>query len=140
MNAARTLLALAVLGLAQAAVADWDESMPHKMHFPQLPDPYGWDVNVTHFTLADDFRCTGSGPVNDIHFWISTRGDQEHLLNEIHGISVVIRENIPAEIGVPESFSKPGDCIRLIWRTTDENGRTLDWGYTKCCWPDPASG
>jgi hypothetical protein len=51
-----------------------------KMHFPQYPDPYGWDVawltdiDPTFF-LADDWLCTESGNVTDIHFWLSWHGD-----------------------------------------------------------------
>ncbi|UCC79706.1 MAG: IPTL-CTERM sorting domain-containing protein [Candidatus Zixiibacteriota bacterium] len=49
----------------------------HKMHHPQLPDLIGWDVNATSsypppgqgITLADDWMCMKSGPVEDIHFW-----------------------------------------------------------------------
>jgi hypothetical protein len=61
--------------------------MPYKMHHPQLPDltPTGWDVNCTVNnepfccvnTLADDFLCTESGWVKDIHFWGSWMGDVE---------------------------------------------------------------
>jgi hypothetical protein len=65
------------------------------MHFPQLPDPSGWDVAFFHPFLwvdpekpndppiekwqpifpADDWRCSQDGPVSDIHFWVSMRGD-----------------------------------------------------------------
>ncbi len=38
------LAAIAALGLALPALADWDPSDGHKMHYPQLPDPVGWDV------------------------------------------------------------------------------------------------
>ncbi|UCE66793.1 MAG: IPTL-CTERM sorting domain-containing protein [Candidatus Zixiibacteriota bacterium] len=56
----------------------------HKMHFPQLPDLIGWDVNATSnsqppiqgITLADDWECTKTGPVEDIHFWGSWK-DQD---------------------------------------------------------------
>jgi hypothetical protein len=56
----------------------------HKMHFPQLPDLIGWDVNATSsypppgqgITLADDWQCSESGPVEDIHFWGSWK-DQD---------------------------------------------------------------
>ncbi len=39
-----------------AAQSSWVISDGHKMHYPQLPDPNGWDVNVHDFTLADDGR------------------------------------------------------------------------------------
>ena len=55
--------------IAVPALADWDIGDGHKMHYPQLPDPNGWDVNLTGNKVFDDWRCGGSGPVDDIHFW-----------------------------------------------------------------------
>jgi hypothetical protein len=53
-----------------------DACINHKMHYPQLPDPGGWDVNATgnvslpnSIMLADDFRCTETGYIDDMHFW-----------------------------------------------------------------------
>ena len=58
------------------AFADWDEGADHKMHWPQLPDldPTGVEVCMygdiyPYASLADDFRCTESGPITDIHIW-----------------------------------------------------------------------
>lgn len=53
--------------------ADWNPGDGHKMHFPQEPDPEGWDICLVDQWLADDFQCTQSGPIQDIHFWISWR-------------------------------------------------------------------
>jgi hypothetical protein len=60
---------------AASASADWNVGDPSKMHYPQLPvnDP----VNHTGITvaadvpglLADDWRCTETGAVSDIHIW-----------------------------------------------------------------------
>jgi hypothetical protein len=84
----------AVLGVCvlspAAAHADWNVGDPYKMHYPQLPDltPTGLDVLATRdpFTtgpngpvwkvLADDFRCTQTGPITDIHIWGSWLDDQ----------------------------------------------------------------
>ena len=38
MNAAKTLLVLPALVLAQSAAGDWDVGDPYKMHHPQTPD------------------------------------------------------------------------------------------------------
>ncbi len=55
----------------------WQSGDPHKMHFPQLPDVEGWDVDVTYANiLADDWKCSETGPVEDIHFWYSWLGDK----------------------------------------------------------------
>jgi hypothetical protein len=72
----RSLALLAVIGFVVApALADWNPGDPYKMQFPQLPDPTGWDVNATFPNiLADDWLCTETGPVSDIHLWVSTEG------------------------------------------------------------------
>jgi len=65
---------LAIVLSAVGAAADWQPADGHKMHFPQLPDEEGWDVNATApMILADDWRCSQSGLVTDIHFWGSWR-------------------------------------------------------------------
>ncbi len=53
----------------------------HKMHFPQLPDEDGWDVNATQpQVLADDWTCSQTGWVKDIHFWGSWQGGDAGLI------------------------------------------------------------
>jgi len=66
---------LVMAGVAAAGAGSWAEGDPHKMHYPQLPDPNGWDVNITRDTMWDDFQCSQSGLITDIHFWGSWRGD-----------------------------------------------------------------
>jgi len=73
-----------LLFVALPASADWTPADGHKMHYPQLPDPNGWDVAVwtapeppvAGVQLADDWRCSQTGPVSDIHLWFSIRGGQ----------------------------------------------------------------
>ena len=69
------MLGLAVLVLTTAARADWNVGDGHKMHYPQLPDPNGWDVNINADVMFDDWKCSMTGPVEDIHFWVSNKGD-----------------------------------------------------------------
>jgi len=76
------------------ALADWDPDDGHKMHFPQLPDPFGWDVDFHDWWLGDDWRCTETGPITDIHFWISWRMDE--LVEPIPWIKVWIYSDKPA--------------------------------------------
>jgi hypothetical protein len=68
MRAALILAVGAMLVLAPMARADWNYGDPYKMHFPQLPTQQGqgW---IGSNLLADDWECTASGPVTDIHFW-----------------------------------------------------------------------
>ncbi len=85
------ILSLVVLSLALSLPAtvraDWNESDPAK--WVQLPDltTDGMDVLVTVRdgvdsaapdvikVLADDFKCTKTGPVTDIHIWGSWKDD-----------------------------------------------------------------
>ena len=97
--------------------AGWQYGDRHKMHFPQLPDLDGLDVNFTEpKILADDWQCSKSGPVEDIHFWFSAQGDwldlQGNLYNQIFNIHVSIHANIPTN---PDGtgYSRPGD---LLWQ------------------------
>ncbi len=77
-----TMIATLIMVLLTPSIAgaDWDPGDGHKMHFPQLPDPNGWDVSWGEIgggrlTLADDFLCTATGSIDDIHFWLSFQGD-----------------------------------------------------------------
>jgi hypothetical protein len=88
----------------------------HKMHFPQLPDTIGWDVNATMpKTLADDWQCSQTGWVTDIHFWGSwkdTDGNPytDNFLTPMPFFILSIHENIPATPDTP--WSRPG---RQVW-------------------------
>jgi hypothetical protein len=70
-----TVAGLVMVATATGARADWNSGEPFKMHYPQLPDPNGWDVNITLDTMWDDWMCAATGPVSDIHFWGSWKGD-----------------------------------------------------------------
>jgi hypothetical protein len=101
-------LSLVVVGLLAPglAQADWSKGDPYKMHFPQLPDPNGWDVNFTQpVVLADDWQCTQSGPVSDIHFWMSVHGGLQPMIQSVHAS---IHSNVPKDPTQPTSFSHPG--------------------------------
>ena len=83
----------------------WQPGDDHKMHFPQLPDEDGWDVWATNpVVLADDWTCSETGPVKDVHFWGSWYGD---YVDEIEFFVLSIHEDIPAD---PPSlpYSRPG--------------------------------
>lgn len=78
-----TLVSLGViLMVAVPAAADMiSESGPGAMHHPQLPDPNGWDVDVTSvygegIILCDDFQPTVDGVIENVRFWVSWRGDE----------------------------------------------------------------
>ena len=86
----------------------------HKMHYPQLPDPNGWDVNATgnvslpnSIMLADDFRCSETGYIDDMHFWGSWKDDIEGQVIMFH---LAIYDNVPEG---PHGYSEPGQ--ELWW-------------------------
>ena len=87
----------------------------HKMHFPQLPDPNGWDVLATFpwLTLADDWMCSETGYVTDIHFWGSWLDDVEA---DISGFYISIFSDIPADQS-PTGYSIPGDELWFSYIT-----------------------
>ena len=136
----RPLVLLTIVGLlAMPALADWDPSDGHKMHWPQMPDENGWDVNITYFqpepphrVVADDWECSQTGPVTDIHFWGSWQGDMK---GEIEWIDIEIYDNIPAN--PPEfPYSQPGT---LLWYQSFHPGEWTErlWGAGEQGWYDP---
>ncbi len=81
---------------------------------PQYPDPTGWDVNMTHpAKLGDDWICSESGPVTDIHFWISWPQDiiPANLDTILQYFEVSIFSDMPAAIS-PTGYSMPDT---LLW-------------------------
>jgi len=105
---------------AQPDGCDWTRGDPHKMHWPQLPDmsDKGVDVSLAEVILADDFKCTASGPIRDIHLWGSFYKDvlpengPDSLTFELR-----IYSDIPAE---KDRWSRPG---ALLWKGKFEPGQ-----------------
>jgi len=125
--------AMTVIGLfCLPAMADWDPGDPYKMHFPQMPDPQGWDVKATFpKVLADDWECTETGPVSDIHFWGSWREDR---VSTIMAIDVSIHANNPGPPSTPvnpplwQRRFTPGEWSERLYGTGDQG------------WYDPNTG
>jgi hypothetical protein len=97
-------------------ICETTEEWPnHKMHFPQLPDLEGWDVYaVFPKTLADDWQCSATGEVLDIHFWGSWKdidGDPytDDYLTPMPWFQLSIHLNIPADADSP--WSRPGEQV-----------------------------
>jgi hypothetical protein len=122
-----------LLGAAGAAYADWEPGDPYKMHFPQLPDPNGWDVNATvPLVLADDWMCTETGAVSDVHFWGSWQND---VIGQIVNAHLSIHADVPA--GDQNPFSHPG---ALLWSWDVEPTLIGTEPASPQGWFDPASG
>jgi hypothetical protein len=107
------------IGAGQGKTCDWVPGQPHKMHWPQLPDlgTTGIDISLAHTSLADDFKCTATGPITDIHIWGSFRNDG--LPSGGPGsltLQLSIYSDIPATTIQP---SRPGN---LLWARTFKPG------------------
>jgi len=118
---------------------DWKSGDPHKMHWPQLPDlsPTGIDVSLGRAMLADDFKCTATGPIRDIHIWGSFLKDilPEHGPDSLT-FEIRIYTDVPATTA---SSSRPGEPK---WRKAFKPG---EYTYRRVHdgdedWYDPASG
>ncbi|MBX3426188.1 MAG: hypothetical protein KF688_10950 [Pirellulales bacterium] len=94
-----------VLLCAAPVGADWRPGDSHKMHFPQLPDPFGWDVEIVtpQHEIADDWRCSQTGPVSDIHFWYSVAQGLETRID--HVLATIYADDRTGP------FSKPGHVL-----------------------------
>lgn len=143
--------------LVTPAAADWNVGDPFKMTVPQLPDPNGIDINFTDNweqpnVLADDWQCSESGPIRDIHFWISVRHDGgtpgqqiPNLQNLLGPITASIHKNVPAS-QTPNWQSHPGDLIwgrRFDPQNPPTNGGTVTvrpWGQGQQGWMEPPTG
>ncbi|MBI5864973.1 MAG: hypothetical protein HZB38_10800 [Planctomycetes bacterium] len=135
------LSVLVAMFCAGAVQADWNPGDPYKMHYPQMPDPQGWDVNMTFpKVLADDWRCTETGPVTDIHFWFSIEQDRTDVLAALLAAGSVhasIHADVPADPTNP--FSHPG---QLLWsREFSPGAFTIrPYGQGPQGWYDPNTG
>jgi len=122
----------------QAAAFPLASAIPEpKMHFPQLPDPNGWDVNVTTpKILADDWQCTETGAITGISFWGSWRQD---IVGQIVNIHASIHEDIPDPDGDGPEFSMPG---ALLWERDFGPGEFTEElaGGGEQGWYDPNTG
>lgn len=112
----------------------WAPGDDHKMHFPQLPNETGWDVMATFpQTLAEDWQCSETGWVKDIHFWGSWKDD---LIDNILFFQIAIYSDIPADPPqVP--YSHPD---QILWEAQigDYEAVPIDPG-TMEGWYDPAT-
>lgn len=103
-------LIVGALLISAPAQADWDPGDPYKMHWPQLPDPNGWDVEFVSWSnkIGDDWQCTETGPVADIHLWLSWQADNAQgggLPGRIDTVGVEIYKNVNPDALLP--FSRP---------------------------------
>jgi hypothetical protein len=113
------VISLLLLGTTNIAIADWAPGDGHKMHYPQLPDPNGFDIAFSDWWLGDDWQCSETGTVNDIHFWTSWFWDDPIPISEIF---IQIWSNNP--VG-PYGWSEPLD---LLWERSFVPGQFIEAG------------
>ncbi len=108
----------------------------------QRPDlsEYGVDVDMTEVQLADDFYCTASGPITDIHIWTSFLND-ELPTEGLDSLSFILNLYSDVPVG-PENpdYSHPGD---LLWSRSYTPGTynvALISSGTEEWWHDPLTG
>ena len=106
----------------------------HKMHYPQLPDPGGWDIMATGQEIADDFMCTESGPLLDVHFWGSWKDDN---VGQITTATLSIYADIPDPDGDGPMYSMPG---ALLWTMTEPPGPPGEEPVSDQGWFNPLTG
>jgi len=113
----------------------WQPGDAYKMHFPQLPDEAGWDVNATQpLVLAEDFMCTQTGWVKDVHFWGSWKNG---VVGQVTVFFLSLHADIPADQS-PTGYSMPG---ATLWEReiTQFNFVPFD-PPTAEGWYDPSTG
>jgi hypothetical protein len=71
----------------------------------------GVDVS-TEFELADDFLCTFTGPITDIHIWGSFREDYEEIpLSVLTNLSFLLKIYSDVPVGPGNPYSHPGNQL-----------------------------
>jgi len=123
------VLLAVLLVLPFGASADWDPSIPAK--WVQMPDEteIGIDVNASYnFILADDFQCSETGPIREIHIWGSWFNDILPM-----GVPDSVRFILSFHADIPDyesptGYSMPGD---VLWYRAFDPGE-----FTSIVWLD----
>lgn len=114
----------------------WHEGDDHKMHWPQMPKSGGLDIGFSSSMLADDWRCSRTGPVDDLHFWVSW---SQNKTVQIPGFWVTVYSDVPDPDGKGPLHSEPG---RPLWARFFSPGDFVvrDMPSDVQGWFDPATG
>lgn len=128
MKYIKLLITLCLLAILNISFCYADNFLYPKMHWPQDPDPYGWDVNGI---IADDWRCSESGPVKGFVFWGSWYSD---IYGNIENISIRVYSDISEEENSLE-YSMPGD---LLWECNIDNFEYIEeYDFGNQGWLEP---
>ncbi|MGA2244782.1 MAG: hypothetical protein ABSH48_07285 [Verrucomicrobiota bacterium] len=92
----------------------------NKVKYLQPPNLAGFDISDSlGYVLADDFVCTNTGPITDIHIWGS-------WLNNVHGVItnfwLGIYSDVPG-LGNPAGPPTPSHPGNLLWSESFSQGQ-----------------
>ncbi|MHC4087230.1 MAG: DUF7901 domain-containing protein, partial [Planctomycetota bacterium] len=107
------------------ALGDWSAEDGHKMHAAQLPNRNGWDICLEHQTVADDFVCSDSIPITEVHFWVSWRGDLESFQTTTWTIQIY-----------SDNKGRPGS-VQWTWDSRDGDVAVRPYGTGSQGWHCP---
>jgi hypothetical protein len=96
---------------------------------PTQPVNYGFDVKDSrdNILLADDFRCTNSGPITDIHVWASWQFD---VPGNITNFVIGIYSDVPATTNLQGQITTNSHPGNLLWWTNFPQGKFTFGFYT----------
>jgi hypothetical protein len=127
--------------LASASAIFWCATMPamgqvqcvdtNVVKYIQPPNLAGFDVLNTAWTLADDFICTNTGPISDIHIWGSWLNNNKSTITNFW---LGIYDDVPANPNNPtNSNSHPGN---LLWQESFTPGGAVPGQFVESFWAD----
>lgn len=122
----------------QDTVCEWNRGDLHNMHWPQTADfsANGTDISLSQAVLADDFRCSATGPIQGIHIWGSFLDD---ALPNGGPASLTLELSIYSDVaGDDKTLSRPGKLFwSQIFSPGDYTVRVMHNGAGH--WYDPAT-
>jgi hypothetical protein len=93
--------------------------------YVQWPNLFGgFDVWNTPYLLADDFICTNTGPVSDIHLWGSWLNDQAQTNSIVFWLGIY--DDVPTN--AINQYSHPG--TNLLWQQWFNPGQYAEMIWT----------
>lgn len=124
-----------LLGLSETGQAPDGEVEDYQVRIEPLKwlqrPVLGWegvDVDNSRVPLADDFKCSQTGPITDFHIWGSFRND---ILPPLGPGSLTITLTLYSDVPAgPDNHSHPG---QLLWQKTFKPGEY----QTGHCWHQP---
>ncbi len=120
-------IGLAVLFFAATALAQTQCVVTNGVKYLQPPNLSGYDISDgLGYVLADDFVCTNTGPITDIHIWGSWLHD---VHSAVTNFIIGIYSDVPAgtnAAGAPTP-SHPGG---LLWSESFSTGQFSESIYT----------